>query len=38
MIKALRDHGHENKKNIHRGLDKAMASDLIIGCQNYKQR
>ena len=26
MIKALRDHGHENKKNIHRGLDKAIAS------------
>ena len=23
-LKALRDHGHENKSNIHRGLDKAI--------------
>jgi len=23
-LKAMRDHGHENKKNIHRGLDKAV--------------
>lgn len=24
-LKAMRDHGHENKKGIHRGLDKAIA-------------
>ena len=23
-LKAMRDHGHENKKNFHRGLDKAI--------------
>ena len=23
-LKALRDHGHENKKGVHRGLDKAL--------------
>mgnify|MGYP006099198679 CR=1 FL=1 len=24
LLKALRDHGHENKKDIHRGVDKAL--------------
>ncbi len=24
LLQALRDHGHENKKNTHRGLDKAI--------------
>ena len=29
-LKVLRDHGHENKINIHRGLDKAPIEGLIL--------
>ena len=24
LLQAIRDHGHENKKGLHRGLDKAI--------------